>query len=427
MKRSRRRFSGCGRCSASTWSRSTALLGRLQRREVDLGGIEGQVAAVVQPNLLAYNSDWVQIDAMLDRIMAPEFRAQRRDSFGGGWIYTWHCVDHVGYLVNPRRRTLGHHAIFDHYRERLADSGSAMDGLGLHFHPMPVSRQANHSALHWFANGTTLFEILARRIIERGWFPAVHRPGFHVERQDSHWFLEQFIPFDYGSQALRNTVPGQCDMTGGRFGDWRRAPRTWQPYHPAHDDYQRPGSCRRWIMRCLNVGTRAALLEQADVDQAFAEARDGLPVIVSVTDHDFRDMGPDVDTVRDMLADAARRFPEVRFRFAEGRDAARQVLGLDDGQGRLSMTFEGGRLDVRSDRPTFGPQPFLAYSSRSGQFCHDNFTIQEPFHAWSYVFDEQTMAVDALDRIGIGSAFPNGSATTLVADVRTGAVTESHC
>ena len=38
-------------------------------------------------------------------------------------------------------------------------------------------------------------------MIDRQWFPAAHRPGFHVIRPDSHWFLEQFVPFDYSSQA----------------------------------------------------------------------------------------------------------------------------------------------------------------------------------------------------------------------------------
>ena len=38
--------------------------------------------------------------------------------------------------------------------------------------------------------------------------------------------------------------------------NWNYAPRSWKPYHPSHDDYQKIGKSRRWIARCLNVGTR---------------------------------------------------------------------------------------------------------------------------------------------------------------------------
>ena len=400
---------------------SLTLLRRLQNGQEDLGGLEQDVARVVSPQLLGYNSDWGMVDAMLERIMAPDFRLRQPDSFGGGWVYNWHCVDHIGYQINPRRRDLGFHNIFDAFRQKIAEPGSERDALHFHFHPMPFSRRANHNASHWFANGLSLYEILARRIIERNWFPSVNRPGFHVERADSHWFLEQFIPFDYANQA---TTEGsaQKDKVDGRFGDWRRAPLTWQPYHPSHDDYQVPGQCRRWIMRCLNVGTRAALLTQTDVDDAFAQAEAGLPAILSITNHEFRDMAPDVDLVRTMLADAARRFPQVDFRYCEAREAVRLALGLDDGQGQLSLSLDGNCLQVRADRPTFGPQPFLALRTKGGQFTHDNLDIQEPHRHWTYVLDEQTVDLAAIDRVGVGSAFANGSAATAVLDPQTGGV-----
>ncbi|MBI5162526.1 MAG: hypothetical protein HY985_01340 [Magnetospirillum sp.] len=403
---------------------SLAALTQLQRREIDLNGLEDEVARVVDPHVLGYKEDWGAVDAMLDRIMAPQFRDGTLDSFGQGWVYNWHCVAHVGYAANPRRRDIGWHNIFDHYRERIAESGER-DGLHFHFHPMPFSRQANHNAAHWFANGGSLFEVLARRIIERNWFPAVNRPGFHVERAESHWFLEQFIPFDFANQALAVHTAAAPDMADGRWGDWRRAPATWQPYHPAHDDHQSSGRCRRWLARCLNVGTRKDLLQQADVDQAFAEAREGKPVVLSFTDHDFRDMAADIETVRTMIADAARRFSGVKFRYCEAREAMRLALGLDDAPGSLSMSLDGNRLTVLADRPTFGPQPFLAIQTRAGQFAHDNFDIQEPFLHWSYVFDEQTVPLDGIERIGVGTAFPNGAAVTSVLDLRGGGVTRT--
>src|SRR5262249_23491876 len=147
-----------------------------------------------------------------------------------------------------------------------------------------------------------------RRVIDKQWFPSVNRAGFHVERADSHWVLEQFIPFDFSNQAHEDYADNPAS-NNHRFGDWSRAPRAWQPYHPAHDDYQTPGACRRWVFRCLNVGTRLRLLTQAHVNQAFAEARDGKSAVLAFTNHDFRDMRPDIALVCDMLAAASKAFP----------------------------------------------------------------------------------------------------------------------
>ncbi|HEY9164075.1 MAG TPA: hypothetical protein VIN57_05650, partial [Magnetovibrio sp.] len=300
---------------------SRETLVQLQNKEIDLNGLESEVARVLAPQILDYNDTWDKLDEMLRSALSTDFRDAQKDSFNNGWIYNWHCLDLVGFVDNPRRRDLGFHKIFDHYRNILAETGSHQDGVHFHHHPIPFSESAHHCATHYFNRKPIIFEILARRIIERSWFPCINRPGFHTTRPDSHWLMEQFIPFDYANQATGEDYSAQRDLANGRYGDWRRAPSTWQPYHPSHDDYQTPGTCRRWIGRCLNVGTRLRLLTQDDVDQAFQEAQDGKPVILSFTNHDFRDLRPDVVAVQEMLNNAASRFPGVKFRHCEGREA----------------------------------------------------------------------------------------------------------
>ncbi len=215
-------------------------LKRLQTKKIHLNGREEAVARCVAPQLIEYHDTWDKIDAMLVDILSKSYRRQTLDSFGNGWIFNWFCADHVGYHTNPRRRDIGYHKVFDHYRKILAQTDSARDAIYFHYHPMPLNRQAHCNATHYFAHGDTLFQILARRIIDRKWFPSAYRPGFHVIRPDSHWFLEQFIPFDFSNQAGDYpTGRDNSDLAGGRFGDWRRAPKSWQPYHPDHDDYRK--------------------------------------------------------------------------------------------------------------------------------------------------------------------------------------------
>ena len=386
----------------------------LQRGEFDLGGKEDAVRAMVSPDFLAYNDNWDKINSMLDDLMSNDFRQRYSDSYGNGWIFNWHCVDHVEYQSNPRHRDIGYLHIFDYYQNKIVETGSSQDGMHFHYHPMPFSGQANHCATHWFSHSDTLFQIIARRLIDRMWFPSVNRPGFHTTRPDSNWFLEQFIPFDYANQSYQ--IEGdQPDLNNGRFGDWRRAPHTWQPYNPSHDDYQIQGRSRRNIFRCLNVGTRTRLLRQEDVDQAFVEAQEGKSVVLAFANHDYRDMRPDIERVYEMLTSAQKRNTGVKFRHSEGREAARYALGYTESAPcKLLLEVVGNIINIESDKPIFGPQPFLALKTQEGNYFHDNLDIHEPFKKWSYVLDEQTIPIHKLDSLGVGACDNTGNVSVIV-------------
>ncbi|MGA8151688.1 MAG: hypothetical protein WB952_12110 [Terriglobales bacterium] len=413
---------------------SVDLLRRLQQGRVPLGGIETAVQKVVDPHLLAYNDTWDKLDGMLLELMGESFRTQVHDSAGGGWIYNWFCVDHVDYDSNPRRRDIGYHNIFAHYRALIQETNSVHDGLHFHYHPHSFRREANRCATHWWASSNSLHEILSRRVIDQHWFPAAHRPGFHVIRPDSNWFLEQHIPFDFSNQAMvDNAVDGeQFGLLGGRFGDWRRAPTTWAPYHPSADDYQVPGDCRRWIARCLNVGTRYRLLEERDVRQAFREAAEGKPVILAITNHDFRNMAPDINAVRELLQHVARDFPDVPFLFSEAVTAMRGALNLEPlPPCELELEIQNVNdsthvLKVHSTTPTFGPQPWLALRTVEGTYHFDNFDIDKPFHQWQYVFDEETFPLFAVNAIGVAANNAFGTTTVVVMDPTTAKISRQH-
>src|SRR3569833_595736 len=131
------------------WEPSETTLRKLQAGTLDLNGIEAAVQRVVDPHLLAYNDTWDKVDAMLARIMSEEFRKRLPDSAGEGWVYNWFCVDHVDYDVNPRRRDMGYHNVFEHYSWLLKQNIQCRDGLHFHYHPHSFSREAHRSATHW--------------------------------------------------------------------------------------------------------------------------------------------------------------------------------------------------------------------------------------------------------------------------------------
>jgi hypothetical protein len=163
------------------------------------------------------------------------------------------------------------------------------------------------------------------------------------------------------------------------------------------------------------------------MDQAFREAGEGRPVVLSFADLDYRDMRVDIGYVRDLIRNSARRFPDVSFWYCEARDAMRRALRLPaQDPCRITLEREGDLLSIRSDSPTFGPQPFFAVKTRSGEFYTDNLDIQQPFREWTYTFDEQTFPPRALEAAGIGTCDPTGNVTTAVMDMESSVVTTTY-
>jgi hypothetical protein len=402
---------------------SAELLKRLQNCEEDLGSrdLAQAIARAFAPEQLAYNPDWPTLDAMLDRLDSPEIRRALPDSYGNKWRVNWHCVAHWGFDPdrNPRRRELGVHSVFDHYSGRYG-LRNEHNSLHWHFHPVAFSRSAHHSATSYF-NSPALFEIVSRRVLERLWFPCVNRPGFHAERPDSHWFLEQWLPYDIANINMKEN--GEQELFAGRWHDWRRAPEEWVVYHPDHDDYQRPGNCRRGIARCLNLGGRYACITQAEVDKAFASSGN---VVMAFTNHDFRDVAADVQSMQVMLKNASARFPGVKWRYADAAEAMRAALGHgDEPHAHFSVSLDSlrrgvHRLDVRLDRQPFGPQPWLCFSTRDGRTLHDNLAVGMSARHWFYVFDEQTAPLQDVVEIGLAVNTKNGRTTVMVLDVAKG-------
>jgi hypothetical protein len=399
--------------------RTHEILVRLQNQEIDLGGKEVEVARLLRGHRINYMNSWPKVEAMLDRVMNHDFRMRQPDSFGGGWVYNWFCLDHVEFKSNPRRRTMGYHAIHDHYAERVSQDRRCTDEIQWHFHPMSFYREAHRCATSYI-NSPHLYETLARRVIERNFFPAVFRAGFQAERPDSNLFLEQWIPFDISNTA---TDPSRAwtdsvDLRKGRSGDWRRAPCDWTPYHPDHDNYQLRGNCRRWIGRSLNLLNRFANLDEMEVEKAFAQAAEGRPTIMGVCSHDFRDLQPEVEYVRDLIERVRGKYPSVRFKYSRASTAFQDALSLPveaEPPLELSVNLEREPVDdvpnltVSVERGrTFGPQPFLAIETKGKRFLHDNLDFDVEDGRWFYAFHEDTLPISDVSRLGIAANDPYG-------------------
>ena len=376
-------------------------------------GLEKKISAIFKGHIAERLDDWSKIDKQSEEIYSKKFRSKYLDSFGNCWKFTWHCMDHINYDYNPRRRTIGYHNIFDYYKRLVEENKTYGDGIEWHFHPMSTYNESHRCATSYFRT-PEIFEILSRKIIERNFFPSSFRAGFQVERPDSHWFLEQWIPFDISNTSVDNKkeVEKYLDFKNGRSTNWKNAPSDWSIYNPNHDDYQLKGKCRRWIGRSLNVLNRFANLDQREVDKAFKKTiKDNSPVLIGVSGHDWRNLKTEVDYIYNMLVKSSKKY-KVKFEFCTTRDGFRKTIWPN------KKKFEKFKFKIKlfkkpnGDYPNiiienthgkiFGPQPFFCIKTKSRKFLYDNLDFINN-RKWAYAFRPDTLPFNDVDSIGIAS------------------------
>lgn len=386
-------------------------LEKLQKREITVDdSIKESLALTIDPHTIGFKRNWGMIEEMLYRIMSPEFRNKMTDSFGGGWVYNWHCMDHVGFgNVNPRHRDYGYHNVLDFYRYMIDVTKSNQDSLHWHFHPIPFYKEANIPATSFDNSMPVMLDIITHRLIDRKMFPVVNRSGFHTERIDANFFFEQWIPFDPSCQSVTEDAQpkGQRDLVNGRYGDWRGAPSDWSLYHPDYYDWRREGNMNRWLARILNLLSRHRNITVEEIEKAFAKAENGENVYLGITDHDWREMSEEVDDFREKLQKVVVKHPDVMFKFSETVEAFRKVIGYTDEEiTKNKIDFKAGFIDnilhveIINGEP-FGPQPYLAIKTKTGDYFHDNFDFQEYKKSYTYVFDAYTIPKETIDEIVI--------------------------
>ena len=407
---------------------------KLRTKEIPLNGKEDAIASFVSEDRIGkYNGTWDQIDKMHDTFMSQSWRNKFKDSRGQPYVVSWFCMDHVGFNYNPRRRAMGYHEIYDYYVRKLSEYSQERDGIYWHYHPASFSGDAHRMGYNYSFSKNIHNEILARRVIDRNWFPVANRPGGHIETYDINTWLEAWIPYDLANQSMRyNDDLDKEEKSGripGRYGDWRGAPTEWSIYNPSLYDYRKEGSLKRWISRCLNMKSRHSNLSIEEIRSAFSHAENGNDVFLSYTNHDFRDMVAETEDVIAKIQSVSNEFPEVQYVWCNAVEGMRAALK----QERTTLLELDIELINRSvlnvtlkEGVVWGNQPFLAMRTKSGQYFHDNLIVNHD-GTWIYSFDHDSLLIDAVDKIGVASNDYAGNTVVYVMDVESGhVVMERH-
>jgi hypothetical protein len=299
--------------------------------------------------------NWDDIVVSLRELTADSFRRTHADSSGGPYRFSWFLLDFTGFRTNPKQKVTSYHDTYDHLR----DLPTALDGFYWHYHVPPADGAGDEWSDSWLSSdeGNT---ILARRLLERGDFPEAFRAGGTIEDQAASLWLERVVLLDFSNRSSARSRP---NAPLSDFG-WYGAPLQWLPYHPAHDDFLRPGSMRRLIYRSVDLRSRVHELGLEDVERCFREAGEsGERRVLSFFSHDCRDMRPETYDVCAMLADVSRR-TGVPWRSCTALEAHQRLQGVAPEPVRLAL--DG--LRIRADREPFQPEPFVAAELDDGRF-----------------------------------------------------------
>jgi len=399
---------------------------KLQNGEIEMDNdLKKEVQKIISPHLISFKENWSEIDEMLTRITAPGYREKFKDSFGNGWTYNWHIVDHVGYLTNERRRDMGYLNIFNHYERLFRELPKFNDDFQWHFHPVSFKNEAHRCATSYENSYYELHQIMCRRIIEKEWFPQVNRAGFHTIRPDSNWFLEQWMPFDASNQSMEEVSNNnmQLDAINGRFGDWRGAPSDWSIYNPDLYDWRKKGNLHRFISRTLNLKTRFRNINQTEIEKAFESAGKGNNVYLGITNHDYREMSTEIEEFGNLFSDVARRYPDIKFCNSTSVKAFQSVIGYNDeeilaNKVDFDIEIKGNLIKVNiTNGEPFGPQPYLAIKTTNGRYFHDNFDFGNFKKEYYYTLDKETLMPSEIDKIGVATNDKYGNCKIKVFDL----------
>ena len=231
-------------------------------------------------------------------------------------------------------------------------------------------------------------------------------------------FLEQWVPFDFSNNALPPDRQQQPDYASKRFSDWTRAPRNWLSYSPSLTDYQSPGNLERSIFRSLSIDARGGSITEDDIEEAFISADQGEVPVLSVTNHDNRDMVPEIEFIWSLVKKIHSKFPDVRIKHMTAQEAALAHKHNKRAQPwELNVKLNGNELLVQSERPIFGAQPFLAFATHTNDYFHDNFACVSE-DKWVYVFDDFTIPLEALRKIGVATHDQFGNKASRIIETR---------
>jgi hypothetical protein len=342
--------------------------------------------------------DWKKVDSAMDKLFSKEFRYKYKDSLGRNFKIGWFFLTWTGFKTNPRNRDFGYHKVRDHYKNRWGkELASYGDEECWHYHHPPKSGIGNEWSDDW-SSSSEYKNIISRQIIERSWFPVCFRAGGTIMDANLSQWVDEWFPFDYSNRAPLKFP--EMDWSGGI--------EDWQPYTPDPVNFKSKGKGKRKMARCMDLLTGTSVLNDKDILSAFEEASSNGKAIISVFDHDYRDIESRVLDFLSKLNKINKTFKNVDLEYMSPSEAiAKYTNQLRDDNLKLELETLSNHYKISVNKDIHQKCPWLATEDEDGNFkqLEKALKIVSP-RTWELPFKE----IEDVKKIGI--AVSNASRET---------------
>ncbi|MCX6138422.1 MAG: T9SS type A sorting domain-containing protein [Ignavibacteriales bacterium] len=301
-------------------------------------------------------------------VMSDVYRGKLRDSYGSPIRFTWWMMGgnmfrFADNMNVPLNNTMTMHQMKRYHGNAIQKYG---DELSLHYHTFTWTDYDGDGVYYWnqahnFSECRSDFDAtMAQYLLEENVYPVAFRSGWHY--MDNEWqrLLNERLPYslhdDYPAKRVTTVEPID------NVYDWSLSSSEFVPFHPSTANYQLAGNSKGWNNRSIHI----ASVTQAMVDTIFAKAKRGADQVVCFWGHLAEAEFPKNMIKIDSLAHiAAKKFPDVSFRYSTGTEAMQRWRGRTDSIPPVVIFTEergGDRVSftVTSSEPIFQSQPFIA-------------------------------------------------------------------
>ena len=130
-------------------------------------------------------------------------------------------------------------------------------------------------------------------------------------------------------------------------------------------------------------------------------------------------MTSDVLNTMKLIKEVKKKYKDVKVKYSGAEEAATDLENKRKKTFQFKLKIKLNRLIIekKGEGKLFGSQPFLSIKSKKNQYFHDNLDIVKKDKIWSYVFDFQTINLNEVKSIGVGSAGRYGGFTVTKKDM----------
>ena len=354
------------------------------------------------PNNDELLKNWSSVDTAMDKLFDENFRSLYTDSYGKKFKIGWFFLNWSGFKTNPRGRDFGYHKVRDHYLKRWGDKiENYGDEHCWHYHHPPISGIGNEWSKDW-SSSCEYKNIISRQIIERKWFPICFRAGGTIMDSNLSCWVDQWFPFDFSNRApLKNN-----EM------DWSDGIAKWQPYHPDPKWFKLNGNGRRLMARCLDLQTNLYVTSKDDIFNAFNEASTSGNSILSVFDHDYRDIKERIIKFISIIDEVSDNFPDVNWEYSGPSNAISKIKNIVPQMAlKIRLEIENKKLKIISNSEIHQSYPWIAVKDIEGNFHHVEKNIKKvSSKEWGLILDPY----EDIDVIGVAASNNSGESNVQI-------------